>query len=105
MADVGKWECETERGCRSPGLCADSGDCLFHTDDTNNRVQVTRNLIEGKTVYTLQAGRSILKNGVPMFTLHGAIDTRINKMLYDPVELDDTAKLIVQMLNAVTGSM
>jgi hypothetical protein len=42
--------------------------------------------------FTLEAGRSIVKNGTPLFTMHGSGN-------YDPCELDALAKTIVASLN------
>lgn len=42
--------------------------------------------------YTLDAGRCIVKDGTPFFTLHGVGN-------YDPCELDTMAKAIVASLN------
>ena len=43
--------------------------------------------------YTLQAGRLIVRDGVPLATLHGA------KAGYDPVEVDELVVQIVKLLN------
>ena len=49
--------------------------------------------IRSAPVYTLQAGRLIVRDGVPLATLHGA------RAGYDPVEVDELVVQIVKLLN------
>lgn len=57
-----------------------------------------------KHTYTLQAGRCILRDGIPFVTIHGCCD-RTTGEGFDPTAWDNFARGTVRILNALEGVM
>ena len=84
------------RELESEGLCTSDAQAVIDAEEMKAAQSDTKPQSAYTPRYTLEAGRSILCNGVPFATIHG---TKRADGSYDPVTLDTFARDVVRHAN------